>query len=51
MTEEEKMLLELAQDNEAYSLMSKRDRQRVRKLENELLKENENELSNHIKEQ
>ena len=41
MTEEEKMLLELAQDNEAYFLMSKRDRQRVRELEQKLLKENE----------
>lgn len=43
MTEEELRLIEMAQDNEAYFLMSRRDRQRVRELEQKLLKENENE--------
>jgi hypothetical protein len=41
MTEEELRLIELAKDNEAYFLMSRRDRQRVRELEKQLIKENE----------
>ena len=36
MTEEDRKLLELAQDNEAYFLMSRRDRKRVRELEREI---------------
>lgn len=42
MTEEELRLIELAQDNEAYLLMSKRDRQRVRELEHQMIKELKN---------
>ena len=41
MTERDRELLELAQDNEAYFLMSRRDRQRVRELEKEQEIEND----------